>query len=166
MTPLAPSLAPRIPPTGDVHDFDFLAGTWHVENRRLARRGVGCTDWETFPGKSRVALHLGGVVNVDELELPTKGWSGLTVRAFDVAARRWSIYWINSRQGTLFPPVLGGFAGDVGEFHGDDVDDGVPVQVVFRWTRRGPDAAAWEQAFSRDGVTWETNWVMEFTRAR
>jgi hypothetical protein len=153
------------PPTGDVSDFDFLVGTWQVDHRRLVARGVGSTAWEEFAGTSRMTQHLGGVVNVDELALPTKGWSGLTVRAFDLAQRRWSIYWIHSQQGRLFPPVVGGFVGDVGEFVGDDVDDGVPVRVVFRWTRRGPDAARWEQAFSRDGVSWETNWVMEFRRA-
>jgi hypothetical protein len=36
--------------------------------------------------------------------------------------------------------------------------------VWFRWTRRGPDVARWEQAFSLDGQTWEWNWSMDFTR--
>jgi len=159
----APSPATALP-TGDVHDFDFLAGSWRVDHRRLVQRGVGSTEWETFSGTGRMAQHLGGMVNVEVLELPSKGWSGMTVRAFDVASRRWSIYWIDSRQGSLGQPVVGGFDGDAGVFRGDDVADGVPVQVVYHWTRRGPDAATWDQAFSRDGVTWETNWVMEFTR--
>jgi hypothetical protein len=62
------------------------------------------------------------------------------------------------------PPVVGGFAGDRGEFYGEDEDEGRPVRVRFVWTRLSPDAARWEQAFSFGGGPWETNWVMEFTR--
>jgi hypothetical protein len=90
----------------------------------------------------------------------------MTVRVFNLTTRQWSIYWINSRTGTLFPPVVGGFSGDRGEFYGDDEDDGVPVKVRFTWTKLGPDAARWEQAFLRNGQSWEKNWVMDLTRVR
>lgn len=153
------------PPTGDVHDFDFLAGTWSFVNRRLVARGCGCTEWNEFGATSNATLHLGGIVNVDENDFPSQGWSGMTIRAFNLETRQWSIYWVNSRQGTLMPPVVGGFVGARGEFFGDDHDDGRPVKVVFTWTKRGANAASWQQAFSYDGgKTWEINWVMEFTR--
>jgi hypothetical protein len=152
--------------TGDLHDFDFLAGKWTVHNRRLAERGVGCTTWDEFPAETHVSLHMGSVVNVEEIVFPTKGWAGMTVRAFALATRQWSIYWINSQAGVLFPPVVGGFDGDRGEFYGTDEDGGHPVNVQFCWTRLGPDRARWEQAFAREGAAWETNWTMDFTRAR
>jgi hypothetical protein len=38
------------------------------------------------------------------------------------------------------------------------------VHVRFVWLRLGPNSARWEQAFSFDGQTWETNWTMAFTR--
>jgi hypothetical protein len=60
--------------------------------------------------------------------------------------------------------VHGGFTGDRGIFHGDDTEGGRPVQVRFIWERRPGGRAHWEQAFSLDGQTWETNWVMEFRR--
>jgi hypothetical protein len=85
--------------TGDRHDFDFLAGDWTIRNRRL--RGSG--DWDEFPATSHVALHLGGIANVDEIRFPTQGWSGMTIRTFHPGTRRWSIYWADSRTGTLFP---------------------------------------------------------------
>ncbi len=150
--------------TGDVHDFDFLVGAWTVTNRRLKARGVGSNDWDEFPATNCATSYLGGVVSVDELRFPTKGWAGVTVRTFQTEKRQWSIYWINSRTGTLFPPVVGGFTGNVGEFYGRDEDDGRPVKVRFRWTKVGPDRAHWEQAFSPDGRTWEVNWTNEFTR--
>jgi hypothetical protein len=63
------------------------------------------------------------------------------------------------------PGQVGGFDGDVGFFYGDDVDEGKPVRVVYRWERQDPTHARWEQAFSYDdGRTWETNWKMELTK--
>ncbi|MEJ7596366.1 MAG: hypothetical protein WKG01_00535 [Kofleriaceae bacterium] len=151
--------------TGDVHDFDFLAGAWTVQNRRLLGRGVASTEWEEFPATTCATVYLGGVANIDELVFPTKGWAGVSFHTFDRAKRQWSIYWVNSRSGTMFPPVLGGFDGKIGEFYGVDEDGGRPVKVRFRWTKDGPDHALWEQAFSFDGKTWEVNWKNELTRA-
>lgn len=172
LAPTARSLLRHVEPVGytrhrrgDVHDFDFIAGRWTVVGRRLARRGAGSTEWHDCPGEHRGALHLGGIANVDEIVLPTVGGAGLTVRHFDLATRQWTIHWISSRTGAMDPPVIGGFAGDRGEFYGEDLDEGRPVRVRFVWTRLGPDAARWEQAFSFAGGPWETNWVMEFTRA-
>lgn len=152
--------------TGGPDDFDFLAGEWTVLHRRLQARGVGCTEWETFPGACRAARHLGGLVSVDEITCPAQGWSGVTVRNFDLATRQWSIRWISSLAGALEPPVLGGFDGDRGTFYGEDTHGGEPVKVRFLWTRSGADAARWEQAFSHGGRAWETNWVMELDRAK
>lgn len=151
-------------PTGTVRDFDFFVGHWHGTNRRLKKRWVGSNDWDVFPGDLRCESRMGGVVNIDEVHFATQGWSGVTVRVFNLAQRQWSLYWINSKTGELFSPVVGGFTGDRGEFYGDDTDDGRPIKVVFRWQRLGPDAAHWEQAFSLDGKEWETNWTCEFRR--
>ena len=150
---------------GTEHDFDFLVGQWHVANRRLRQRGVGSDDWDHSDAECRAWALLGGGVSVDEIHFGTRGFSGCTLRTLDRAARQWSIYWINSTDGRLSPPVHGGFAGERGEFHGDDTDAGRPVKVRFIWTRQGPDAARWEQAFSSGGAAWETNWVMDFRRA-
>jgi len=165
-SPIAVARADAIPPTGDVHDFDFLVGAWNGLNRRLKKRWVGSDDWDVFPGALRCESRLDHIVNIDEVNFSTKGWSGVTVRAFSLAKRQWFLYWINSKTGELFPPVVGGFEGDRGVFYGDDTDEGQPVKVVFRWTRHGADAAHWEQAFSRDGDQWETNWTCDFSRAK
>jgi hypothetical protein len=153
-------------PTGDIHDFDFFVGEWNSVNRRLKKRWVGSDDWDVFPNTVRCESRMGGVVNIDDVVFPTKGWSGMTIRTFSLEKRQWSLYWINSRTGELFPPVVGGFTADYGEFFGDDTDEGRPIKVVFRWTRLGPDAAHWEQAFSLDGKQWETNWMVEHKRVK
>jgi hypothetical protein len=152
--------------TGDLHDFDDLAGAWVFANRRLKARGVGSDEWDEFPAVSCTTIHLGGVANVDEIQFPTKGWGGLTVRTFDVKKRQWSIYWVNSRDGLMFPPVVGGFDGNRGEFYGEDTDDGRPILVRFVWTKLGNERFRWEQWFSYDGgVAWEMNWTNTLSRA-
>ena len=165
---LSPTARSAIAPefVGSPHDFDFLVGgRWAVRNRRLKQRHVGSDDWDEFPGIEQAWTHLAGIVSVDEIDFPTRGFGGCTVRTLDLAARRWSIYWINSRVGTLSAPVHGGFNGDRGEFSGDDDDEGRPVKVRFVWERLGPDSARWSQAFSLDGRMWETNWIMDMQRS-
>jgi len=152
-------------PTGDVQDFDFLDGEWVVLNRYLRSRLTGDHVWEEFPGHCRLERRLGGLVNVDEIDFPTRGFSGMTVRLFDVQQRRLAIYWTDTRRAVL-APVHGGFSGDRGFFFGEDVEGGRAVRVRFLWERRDGGRAHWEQAFSLDGETWETNWVMDFSRPR
>ena len=155
---------------GRPHDFDFLVGRWHIANRRLRQRGVGSNDWIEFDAKTQAWSHLGGLVSVDDNVFPDLGAGGLSFRTLDVAAQRWNIYWVSSRDGRLCPPVTGGWNGDRGEFQGVDEDDGHPVRVRFLWERLGPDRARWSQDFAPIGTDgapdgpWETNWVMEFSR--
>lgn len=146
------------------HDFDFLKGSWLMRNRTLKHRHVGSTEWVEFPGRSEARLLLGGVMNVDENIFPN--WSGSTIRMFDLKTHEWSIYWVSSRDGILQPPVVGHFKDGVGEFFGDDMDEGIPIKARFRWRHEGSASAHWEQAFSYDGgLNWETNWTIDFTRA-
>ena len=148
--------------TGSLHDFDFLAGSWTVQNR--TSKGTPDGSWIEFPAIDRVTLHLGGVMNVHECHFPTRDYSAVTIRIFDVAKRQWSIYWIEQRTGVLLPPMRGGFEGDRGEFYGEDDYAGKRYLCRFVWTRLDPDHARWEQSYSTDGQDWEVNWVMEFTR--
>lgn len=103
---------------------------------------------------------------VDEIDVPDQGWKGLTLRLFDQETEEWSLNWSSSRTGRLFPPVTGRFGPDGrGEFFGDDTHEGKEVRARFVWSGISATTARWEQAFSLDGgVSWLTNWTMEFTR--
>ena len=125
-------MTPLTMPHGDVHDFDFLVGRWQVHNRRLTTRLRDANDWKEFPATHWLEQRLGGIVNVDQMDCATEGFAGMSVRCFDLAQRRWAIYWISSTSGVLFAPVFGGFDGDVGTFVGRDTDDGRDVHVCFR----------------------------------
>ncbi|MFI0802393.1 hypothetical protein [Amycolatopsis lurida] len=105
------------------------------------------------------------------LEFEVSGPDGridaLNLRLYEPQAGRWSLTFVNMRDGLLTPSVYGGFRDGVGEFHGDDQLAGRPIKVRFLVFRHGPDEARFEQAFSADGgTTWETNWVAVDHRIR
>lgn len=147
--------------------FDFLIGDWSVRHRRLKRRLAADTEWIEFVGRASARKILGGLANIDEMtiDLPSGPYVGATLRLFNPGTGLWSIYWMDSRNPALDPPVVGGFAGSRGLFYGDDTFEGRPIRIRFVWIVLSTSACTWEQAFSDDmGQSWETNWTMEFTR--
>lgn len=155
-------------PTGNESDFDFLAGSWRVRHRRLKARLAGSTEWEQFDGTSTLWPTLGGLGTVDDnvIELPAGTYRAVGIRAFDIKTRQWSIWWLDLRNPVIDAPVQGGFNDGVGTFLADEMFEGRPIKVRFRWSEITPNSAKWDQAFSPDGgAHWETNWVMDFTRA-
>jgi hypothetical protein len=152
--------------TGGIHDFDYFEGGWITHQHRLKTRNAGSADWEEFPSTLCMSLYLDGMATVDESYFPTKGTAGLTLRTFDSVKRQWSIYWVSSSSGQLDPvPVVGGFEGNHGEFYADDHDGDRAIRVRYTWNKIDHDHARWEQAFSYDDRTWETNWTADFVRA-
>jgi hypothetical protein len=152
---------------GTAHDFDFWMGSWNVRNRRLRRRLAGADEWDEFEATVVARPLLDGLGNEDEFRTDYDGgFIGMSFRFFDPETKLWSIYWADTRRlGVLDPPVRGGFDGDVGIFEGEDTFEGRPILVRFTWSGVTTPTPRWEQAFSEDaGATWETNWVMDFTR--
>jgi len=149
-------------------DFDFILGAWRVRHRRLERRLAGCSDWAEFGGTMRAEPILGGLGNFDwnEIDLPEGRYRASTLRLFNPRLGSWSLHWVDGRDPKLDPPLTGAFADGIGTFFGDDMFEGRPIRVRFLWSQVPPDGARWEQAFSDDGgASWETNWIMEFSRA-
>jgi hypothetical protein len=150
-------------------DFNFLIGDWSVVHRRLKRRLVSDTEWIEFSGPATARKILGGLGNIDEygIDLPAGAYVGASLRLFDPTTRTWTIYWMDSRNPRLDPPMVGSFKNGSGFFFGDDTCEGKPIRVRFVWSGMAETTCRWEQAFSLDGgVSWETNWIMTFTRAQ
>ena len=144
-------------------DFDFLFGRWNIRNEKLKGRLCRSTEWETFAATAEARPLPGAMGNIDSFV--AGDFFGMTIRLFDVAHDRWSIYWADNRRRVFDPPVMGRFENGVGRFEGDDQHEGTPVRVRFLWTHDAPRIARWEQAFSADGgASWETNWIMHMTR--
>jgi hypothetical protein len=152
--------------SGGARDFDFLVGTWRMQNRRLKERLKGSKEWIEFESTLEMRLLPGDLGNQDTFRTEFwPGFVGVAFRIFNPATKLWSIYWVDNRRRIVDPPLVGSFTGNVGVFEGDDTLDGRPIRVRFKWTRVGKDRARWEQAFSPDGgKTWETNWEQELTR--
>jgi hypothetical protein len=155
-------------PGSTVHDFDFLFGSWRVLHRRLRVR-LACNDeWAEFDGTCAVQPLLGGAANIDDnvLNLPAGPYRAASLRSYDVQAGRWAIWWLDARNLLATDPsVLGGFGEGTGTFYANDLFNGKPIRVRFRWTGMHTPTPRWEQAFSPDaGRSWETNWTMTFVR--
>jgi hypothetical protein len=150
-----------------LHDFDFLVGHWRVHHRRLKERLANSLEWVEFEGTSALRKIMGGYGNIDDnvLEFPGGAYRAAGLRSFDASSGQWSIWWLDGRTplGPLEPPVKGGFRDGIGTFLADDTFNGKPIRVRFEWSGITSTTCHWEQAFSSDdGVTWETNWIMDF----
>lgn len=161
-----PTSAAAAPARDGSHDFDFWFGRWHVANERLKKRLANTTEWERFEATQECHPILSGIGNIDDFVTDwSGGFSGMTLRLYDIARREWSLYWASNRTGVLEPPVVGHFENGVGTFFGHDVHEGQPVLVRFLWSQISRNGALWQQAFSADeGKSWETNWIMHMTR--
>jgi hypothetical protein len=155
------------PAQADAHDFDFLFGAWQVHHR--VKRPIGNPEWTEFDGTCRNRGLIDGSANVEEhrFDRPVGVTYGIAIRAYDPKVAQWAIWWLDSRSphGALDPPVVGGFEKGIGTFYSDGMLDDKPIRVRFIWSAITPASARWEQAYSTDaGATWETNWIMEFSR--
>lgn len=149
------------------HAFGFQAGTWNVRHRQVRRRLAGNQEWLEFNGTCWARDLLCGAGNVDDhwIDSPLGAYAAATLRRLEPDGI-WSIWWIDSRRDGLDPPMRGWFENDIGTFFGRDQYLGKPIDVRFIWSRLTEASPRWEQAFSPDGgMTWETNWVMDFDRA-
>ena len=149
-------------------DFDFFLGDWRVRHRRLAQRLVGSHEWEEYEGTTRCQAILGGIANFNDSITHRAGatYRSLGLRAFDAKSKAWTDWSLDGRNPTqITVDGVGQFVNGVGTFLADDTFNGKPIRVRGTFTPVSAGVAQWEQAFSPDGGrTWETNYVMQYTR--
>jgi len=150
------------------NDFDFLAGTWDSQQRRLRERLKGSNDWEEFKATLVNRKILGGMGNIEDVIMHRASGSvhGFTLRLYDLKSRQWSIYWADGTNGNIGLPEVGSFKDGRGEFYAQEPFEGRSIFSRFIWSEITETSCKWEQAFSEDGgKTWETNWINIFIRA-
>jgi hypothetical protein len=167
--PAAKSL-PRLegdPPQS--REWDFLAGSWKVRNRRLRQRLVGSSQWDEFDSTLTNWPVLGGRGNIGDNEFKGPGapYRGMSLRAYNVQRGEWLSWWLDGRHpADIGTPMRGHFVDGVGTLFGVDEFRGKAVKTRSQWTGVDTNRPRWEQSASLDGgATWETNWVAEFARA-
>ena len=149
------------------HDFDFEAGTWKIHLKRLVYPLTGSTTWVEFDGTSVTRKVWDGRAWLEEFETngPSGHIEGLTLRLYNPQSHQWSLYWANSKDGTLGQPTVGEFTNGRGEFFDQEPYNGRVILVRYVWSDITPNSAHFEQAFSTDGgKTWEVNWITDQTR--
>jgi hypothetical protein len=165
---LAPAELAMAAENDEARRFDFLHGNWDVTHRKLKERLAGSSEWIEFPGTLSVAPILSGLGNFDEnvLSDPKGAYQASSLRLFHPGTRQWSIWWFDARSPAVEPAVVGGFQGNKGTFHAQDVFKDRPIRVRTTYEPLTPTHAQWTQAFSLDaGASWEVNWIMDFKRA-
>jgi hypothetical protein len=156
-------------------DFDFLVGVYDVRNRRKAVRSLAAdleltekADWEEFPAVNTGTRYLDGQVVVDQYEGVFPDGRVVTlvdVHAYDPGTDEWSNTIHAGGSAPDWEPYRGRFTDGAGEFFQViETPDGEPLHVQHTWDRITGDSARFQQAFSRDGTAWSTNWLMELTR--
>ena len=155
---------PKKPTPGKAGDFDFLAGEWKIQHWRLP---PGAKEWDRFDGEATCWTILGGVGSVEELRIPSRGFSGMGLRLLDVQKQQWSDFWVNAKTGVLAPPGLqGSFEKGAGLFWAEEEENGKKTISLGIWDLITPRSCRWRQAVSEDGgKTWAHNWVMHWQRA-
>jgi hypothetical protein len=150
------------------HDFDFELGSWKIHLKRLQHPLTGSTSWVEFDGTSVTRKVWDGRSQIEEFEVdsPTGHIEGLTLRLYNPESHQWSLYWANSKQGSISgPPNVGEFKNGRGEFFCMDTFNGKVILIRYLWSDITPNTAHFEQSFSTDGgKTWEVNWITDQTR--
>lgn len=154
-------------PDSSKNDFDFYEGKWKLQNKKLKTRLNNCTEWIAFESTQEMHKVLNGLGNIDNYLATFDGvpFEGMSVRLFNAKTKLWSIFWADSNEGVLQPPVVGSFENNVAHFFTKDIFNNRKILVVFRWDVRDKENPIWSQAFSDDnGKTWEWNWYMYFSK--
>ena len=151
------------PAPAEAPDWAFLVGRWRVRNRRRTAGG----SWEEFDSTLHNWTVMGGLGNVGDnvFHAPAGTYRGVSVRAFDAQAKQWKSWWLDGRNPhTIGSSVAGTFRHGVGTLVGVDEDEGHKLHVRSQWSRTDTQSPRWEQATSKDGIHWDTNWSADFER--
>lgn len=149
------------------HDFDFHFGTWKTHVSRLVHPLSGSTIWAEYDGMSVVRKVWDGRASLFELEIegPAGHIEGVGLRLYNPQSHQWNLNWTNSSVGMLDGAMVGEFKDGRGDFYSQETFNGRRILVRNGFSNIKPDSSRFEQAFSADGgKTWETNWIMTFSR--
>lgn len=167
-----PASAAELPKDANsgAHDFDFNFGTWHTHIKRLTKPLSGSQDFVTLDGTVTVHKLWDGSGQFEDFEVdgPNGPIRGMTLFLYNPKSRQWSQTWVNSRDGVLNPPMIGGFKDGRGELISQEtLDDGRAVLVRAVWSDFKPDSHHFEEDYSNDGgKTWEAVFSAELTRVK
>lgn len=169
---LLPAQAPASPgpcPEPEARAFDFWIGEWDVRNRHRRPNSDDPAWVDTGLATNRVYAVLEGCAIVEHWRGTVSGREliGFSVRAWNPRMREWDLVllWPQPERPN-FGVLQGTFRHGRGEFFFDGTNaQGQPLRNRYSFADITPASLRWDVAVSADaGLTWRTNWIMEFTR--
>lgn len=161
--------APLPSPSSSQKDFEFYAGKWKIRNKKLKTLFNNSTEWIEFDAEEEIRQVLFGLGYVGQYKtiINNKPFEGAAFHLFNPETKLWSNYWADSNRGVMEVPVVGSYNNDIGLFYAKDTLGEKKIDLRFHWDVTNKDKPVWSQAFSDDGrKTWETNWIMYYSRQR
>ena len=149
------------------HDFDFSVGVWHTHVRHILDPLSGSSDSEELDGTVTTRRIWGGRAFLEEIEAdsPQRHWEALSLFLYNPGSRQWSQSFINSRLGTLGPPLIGSFKNGRGELFTEDTFHDRSILVRGVWSNITPASHTYEESISNDGgKTWAPSFIANKTR--
>lgn len=149
----------------EAHQFDFWTGEWEVESRFRQPSGEWVESTQTWRAEEVV----GGCVLIDFADGDFFGrgmrLQGMGTRYYNPQTQEWTITWISTSAPGQWGTWTGTFSSDDEATFLNQVEtpNGTRWSRIW-WSELTEDSAHWEYAVSSDGETWQTVWVMEFTR--
>ena len=154
-------------PQDGSHDFDFSVGVWHNHVRHILDPLSGSSDSEEFDGTVTTRKIWGGRGLLEEIQAdsPKRHWEALSLFLYSPESHQWSQSFINSRLGTLEPPLIGSFKDGHGELFCQDTFHDKSILVRGVWSNITPNSHTYEESMSNDGgKTWAPSFIANKTR--
>jgi len=133
------------------HDFDFEVGTWKMSPS----------------GDTHVVERLweGATIGRLIVRKPAPHVRGSLLTVYHPDSRRWYIRWVDATDGSVSPPLVGGFEHGTGTFVGPDSERAKPILVRLVFSNITANAFKTVQSVSRDrGKTWKRGVPTTYTR--
>lgn len=147
------------------HDFDFSLGNWTTE-LTIIKDPFNKPDEQIHKRGTKVARPLwGGKGWVEEIR--SDGWEAANIFLYDSAAGQWSENYVDSSDGRMTRPNIGGYRDGKLEFYSQDFIGGRSTLIRGTWTITSPDLHSYEVARSIDGGrSWHTSFIAKVMRAK
>jgi hypothetical protein len=151
------------------HDFDFSRGSWTTDVT-IFKDPFNNPEQQVHMRGTKVARPIwGGKGWIEEIEAdgPSGHWQAANVFLYDPVAGQWSENYVDSSDGKMDRPNVGGWRDGKLEFYSIEPVNGRSMFVRGTWTIMTPDLHSYEVARSIDGGrTWHTSFIARVTRAK
>lgn len=147
------------------HDFDFALGSWTTE-LTIVPDPFNKPDEQIHKRGTKVARPVwGGKAWLEEIS--ADGWQAANLFLYDPAAGQWSENYVDSSDGKMTSPNVGGYRDGKLEFYSFEPIGGRSMLIRGTWTIMSKDLHSYEVSRSIDGGrSWHTSFVAKVTRAK